>query len=333
MAIKTKVGIDLGTDSVLVYVDGKGVVLKEPSLVAYDRSLDLVRGIGEEALMLLGRGEANLIDLHPVKRGIIADYRMAEERVRYFVIKAIGRRSVIKPQVALSVPSGATQVEMRAALEAGYSVGARDVMLVEEPLAAALGAGIDAGRPTGSIVVDIGAGKTDVGVVSLGYPVIARRIRVAGDDFTQAIVDYMRTTHDVVISDSQAEEIKIRIGTVYPLASDLTMEITARSVQDGMPCDREISSEEIRKALAPLSAQIVEVVQSVLEQTPPELCADILNRGIILTGGGSQMRGMEKLLESKTRIRTMTASDPVSALAQGIGKVLQRGRSGYLLKS
>ncbi len=329
MAIE--VGIDLGTDSVLVFVKGKGVVLKEPSLVAYDRSLDMIRGIGEEALMLLARGEANLTDIHPIKRGIVADYRMAEEMVRYFVTKAIGRRSVLKPKVALSVPSGATQVEKSAALEAGYSVGARDVLLVEEPLAAALGAGIDAGRPTGSIVVDIGAGKTDVGVVSLGYPVIARRLRVAGDDFTKAIVDHLRKTQDVMISDNQAEEIKIQIGTVYPLASDLTMKITARNLQDGMPCEVEISSEQIREALSPLSSQVVQVVQSVLEQTPPELCADILSRGIILTGGGSRMRGMEKLIETKTKIRTMTAGDPVRALALGIGKVLQNGRSTYLL--
>lgn len=328
-----EVGIDLGTDSVLVYVKGKGVVLKEPSIVAYDRSLDMVRGIGEEALMLLARGDANLSDLHPIKRGIVADYRMAEEMVRYFVTKAVGHRSVLKPKVCLCVPSGATQVETSAALEAGYSVGARDVRLIEEPLAAALGAGIDAGRPTGSIVVDIGAGKTDIGVVSLGYPVITKALRLGGDDFTQAIVEYMRNQRDVMISDSQAEDIKIHVGTVYPLVSELTMPITARSLIDGMPVKFEVGSEEIREALEPLSKKIVDAIASVLERTPPELCADILARGIILTGGGSLMRGMEPLIESKTKIRTMTAGDPIRALALGMGKYLKSGRSTYLLQN
>ncbi len=325
------VGIDLGTDSVLVYVRNRGIVLKEPSLVAYDRSLEMIRGIGEEAYMLLTRGDANLVAIRPIRRGIIADYKMAEEMVRYFVTKAIGRRSILKPKICLSVPSGATQVETRAALEAGYSVGARDVELIEEPLAAAFGAGIDAGRPTGSVVVDIGAGKTDVGVVALGYPVIAKALRVAGDDFTEAIVDYVRRKYEVRISDQTAEEIKMQIGTVYPLVNDLTMTFTGRSLRTGMPEEIEISSEQTREALSESSRKIIDTVLSVLEQTPPELCADILQRGIILTGGGSRMRGMEQLIAAKTRIRTMTAGEPVRALALGIGKYLQNGRSGYLL--
>ncbi len=329
MAIE--VGLDIGTSSVLVYVAGRGIVLKEPSVIAYDRSLDMIRAIGEEAYMLLSRGDANLTAIRPVKRGIIADYRMVEEMVRYFVTKAIGRRSVLKPKVCLCVPSGATQVETKAALEAGYSVGARDVVLLEEPVAAALGAGIDAGKPIGSIVVDVGAGKTDVGVTSLGYPVVSRAVPAAGDDMTQAIALYIRKKHDIMISDSQAEEIKFGIGTVYPLASEMSMTVTGRNLKTGMPGEAEITSEEVRGALSDISAQIVDAVLSVLEQTPPELCADILSRGIILTGGGAKMRGLEPLISGKTKIRTMTAKDPVKALAIGMGRFLQNGRSSYLL--
>ncbi|MBR2752123.1 MAG: rod shape-determining protein [Lachnospiraceae bacterium] len=326
-----EVGLDLGTSSVLVFVKGRGIVLKEPALIAYDRSLDMIRAVGEEAYMMLSRGDANLTGIHPIRRGIIADYRMTEEMVRYFVSKAIGRRSVLKPKVCLSVPSEATQVEMKAVLEAGYSVGARDVLLVEEPVAAALGAGIDAGRPAGSVIVDIGAGKTDIGVISLGYPVVSRSEPIGGDDFTQVIVDYVRKNYEMMISESQAEEIKIRIGTLYPLVNDLVMEVTGRSSTTGMPVRAEISSEEIREALKPASAQIVEAIHAVLEKTPPELCADILARGIILTGGGARMRGLEPLINARTNIRTMTAKEPDRALALGIGKFLSGSRSSYLL--
>ena len=329
----TAVGIDLGTSSVLVYVTGKGIVLKEPSIVAYDRSLDMIRAVGEEAYMLLSRGDANLTPLRPLRRGIIADYKMTEEMVRYFISKAIGRRSVLKPKVCLTVPSGATQVESKAVLEAGYSVGARDVELVEETVAAAFGAGIDAGRPAGSVIVDIGAGKTDVGVISLGYPVVSQCAPVGGDDFTQAIVDHIRKKYEMVISDSQAEEIKIQIGTVYPLVNDFILPVTGRSTKTGMPVEVEVASEEVREALAPVSSQVVEAVLSVLEQTPPELCADILARGIILTGGGARMRGLEPLLAAKTKIRTMTAKEPERAPALGIGRFLQGGRSSYLLQA
>lgn len=326
----TAVGLDLGTSSVLVYVTGKGIVLKEPSVVAYDRSLDMIRAVGEEAYLLLSRGDANLTAMRPLRRGIIADYKMTEEMVRYFISKAIGRRSVLKPKVCLCVPSDATQVEVKAVLEAGYSVGARDVELVEETVAAAFGAGIDAGKPSGSVIVDVGAGKTDVGVISLGYPVVSHCAPIGGDDFTQTITDYIRKKHELMISDSQAEEIKIQVGTIYPLVNDLVMEVTGRSAKTGMPEMIEVSSEEIREALTPVSDQIVEAVLTVLEQTPPELCADILARGIILTGGGARMRGLEPLIAAKTKIRTMTAKDPERAPALGIGKFLQSGRSSYL---
>ena len=329
MAIE--VGVDLGTSSVLVYVAGRGIVLKEPSLIAYDRSLDMIRAVGEEAYMLLARGEANLAPLRPIRRGIIADYRMAEEMVRYFVTKAVGRRSVLKPKVCLCVPSGATQVEAKAVLEAGYSVGARDVTLLEEPVAAALGAGIDAGKPTGSVVVDVGAGKTDIGVVSLGYPVVSLAVPVAGNDFTQAIVDFVRQKHDMMISDVQAEEIKYQIGTVYPLVNEMSMLVSGRSAKTGMPIEVEITSEQIRGALKEVSELILNAVITVLEQTPPELCADILSRGIILTGGGARMRGLEPLISSRTKIHTMTAKEPVKAVAIGMGRFLQNGRSSYLL--
>ena len=314
------IGIDLGTASVLVYVKGKGVVLKEPSVVAYDRETNEVKAIGEEARLMLGRTPGNIIAVRPLRHGVITDYTITEKMIKYFILKALGRRTFKKPRICICVPSGVTEVEKKAVEEATFAAGAREVHLIEEPVAAAIGAGIDISKACGNMIVDVGGGTSDIAVISLGGTVVNTSIKIAGDDFDEAIVRYMRKKHNLLIGDRTAEEIKIKIGTTYPLAEIEKLEVKGRNLVTGLPKTVLVTSSETEEALKEISGQIVEAVISVLEQTPPELSADVLDRGILLTGGGSMLRGLEELIEEKTGIHTITAEDPLKVVAVGTGQ-------------
>ena len=313
------IGIDLGTASVLVYVKGKGVVLKEPSVVAYDRETNEVKAIGEEARLMLGRTPGNIIAVRPLRHGVISDYTITEKMIKYFILKALGRRTFKKPRICICVPSGVTEVEKKAVEEATFAAGAREVHLIEEPVAAAIGAGIDISKACGNMIVDVGGGTSDIAVISLGGTVVNTSIKIAGDDFDEAIVRYMRKKHNLLIGDRTAEEIKIKIGTTYPLAEIEKLEVKGRNLVTGLPKTVLVTSSETEEALKEISGQIVEAVISVLEQTPPELSADVLDRGILLTGGGSMLRGLEELIEEKTGIHTITAEDPLKVVEVGKG--------------
>ena len=314
------IGIDLGTASVLVYVKGKGVVLKEPSVVAYDRETNEVKAIGEEARLMLGRTPGNIIAVRPLRHGVISDYTITEKMIKYFILKALGRRTFKKPRICICVPSGVTEVEKKAVEEATFAAGAREVHLIEEPVAAAIGAGIDISKACGNMIVDVGGGTSDIAVISLGGTVVNTSIKIAGDDFDEAIVRYMRKKHNLLIGDRTAEEIKIKIGTTYPLAEIEKLDVKGRNLVTGLPKTVLVTSSETEEALKEISGQIVEAVISVLEQTPPELSADVLDRGILLTGGGSMLRGLEELIEEKTGIHTITAEDPLKVVAVGTGQ-------------
>ncbi len=314
------IGIDLGTASILVYVKGKGVVLKEPSVVAFDRVTNKIVAIGEEARLMIGRTPGNITAVRPLRQGVISDYTVTEKMVKYFVQKALGRRSYRKPRISVCIPSGATEVEKRAVEDATYAAGAREVTIIEEPIAAAIGAGIDIYKPCGNMIVDIGGGTADIAVISLGSSVVSTSIKIAGDDFDEAIVRYMRKKHNVLIGDRTAEDIKIKIGTCFPLAEPETMRVRGRNLVTGLPKEIEVSSEETEEALKEATMQIVEAVHSVLEKTPPELAADVSERGIVLTGGGALLRGLEQLLEDRVGINTRTADDPMQCVAIGTGK-------------
>ena len=315
------IGIDLGTASVLVYVRGKGVVLKEPSVVAFDRDTNVIKAIGEEARLMLGRTPGNIVAVRPLRQGVISDYTVTEKMIKYFVRKSLGKRTFKKPRI--SVPSGVTEVEKKAVEEATYAAGAREVHLIEEPVAAAIGAGIDIAKPCGNMIVDIGGGTADIAVISLGGTVVNTSIKVAGDDFDEAIVRYMRKKHNLLIGERTAEDIKIKIGTTYPLVEEETMEVRGRNLVTGLPKTVTVTSSETEEALREATGQIVEAVIAVLEQTPPELSADILDRGIVLTGGGSMLRGLEELIEERTGINTMTAEDPMKVVAIGTGQFVE----------
>lgn len=318
----TDIGIDLGTASVLVFIKGKGVVLKEPSVVAVDRDTEKIKAVGEEARLMIGRTPENIVAVRPLKQGVISDYSITEQMIRYFIQKAIGKRSFKKPRICVCVPSGATEVEIKAVQDAAFQAGAREVFIVEEPVAAAIGAGIDISKPCGNMIVDIGGGTTDVAVISLGGTVVSTSIKVAGDDFDDAIVRYMRKKHNLLIGDRTAEEIKIGIGTCFNKSDNKKMEVRGRNLVTGLPKTIEITSEETEEALKDVSASIVEAVHRVLEQTPPELAVDIAVRGIVLTGGGCLLHGLDQLIESKTGINTMTAEDPMTVVAIGTGQYL-----------
>ena len=318
MSMTKDIGIDLGTASVLVYVKGKGIVLNEPSVVAMDKTTGKLLKVGAEAQAMLGRTPGNIIAIRPLREGVISDYDMTERMLREFIHKVAGV-SFFKPRVIICVPSGITEVEERAVIDAGIQAGARKVYLIEEPVAAAIGAGIDILRPCGNMVVDIGGGTTDVAVLSLGDTVVSASVKVAGDNFDQAIMRYVRKQHNLFIGEMTAESIKIQIGMAYEKPDITTMEVKGRNVITGLPKVARLTSEEIRGALKECTAQIVETVHSVLEKTPPELAADVADRGIVLTGGGALLDGMDKLIEEKTGINTILAQDPMMAVAIGTG--------------
>ena len=319
----TDVGIDLGTASILVYIKGKGVVLKEPSVVAFDRDTNKIKAIGEEARLMLGRTPGNIVAVRPLRQGVISDFTVTEKMLEHFIRKAVGKKTFRKPKIAVCVPSGVTEVEKKAVEDATYQAGAREVFIIEEPIAAAIGAGIDISRPCGNMIVDIGGVTTDIAVISLGGTVVSTSIKIAGDDFDEAIVRFMRKKHNLLIGERTAEDIKIKVGSCYPRSEVDSIDVRGRNLVTGLPKTVTVTSEETEEALKETTSQIVEAVHSVLERTPPELTADIAERGIVLTGGGALLRGLEELLESKTGINTMTAEDPMKCVAIGTGKFVE----------
>ena len=316
----TDIGIDLGTASILVYIRGKGVVLKEPSVVAFDRDTNKIKAIGEDARLMLGRTPGNIVAVRPLRQGVISDYTVTEKMMKYFIQKALGRKTFRRPRIAVCVPSGVTEVEKKAVEDATYQAGAREVSIIEEPIAAAIGAGIDISRPCGNM---IGGGTSDIAVISLGGTVVSASIKIAGDDFDEAIVRYMRKKHNLLIGERTAEDIKIKIGSAYKRPEPDYMEVRGRNLVTGLPKTIKVSSEETEEALKESTMQIVEAIHGVLEKTPPELAADIADRGIVLTGGGSLLRGLEELIAEHTGINTMTAEDPMTAVAIGTGKYVE----------
>ena len=319
----TDIGIDLGTASVLIFIKGQGVVLTEPSVVAIDRNNNKVLVVGEEARRMLGRTPGNIVAIRPLKAGVISDYEITERMLKYFIQKAVGRRMRIRPRVAVCVPSGVTEVEKRAVEDATRQAGARFVEIIEEPIAAAIGAGIDISKACGSMLVDIGGGTTDIAVISLGGTVVSHSLKMGGDNFDEAIIRYMRKKHNLLIGERTAEELKIHIGTAYPRSEVVTMNVRGRNLVTGLPNTIEISSEEMQEALEECISNIIEAVHTVLEQTPPELSSDIADRGIVMTGGGSLLYGLDKLIEEHTGIHVIIAEDPISAVAIGTGQYVE----------
>ncbi|HIE09662.1 MAG TPA: rod shape-determining protein [Armatimonadetes bacterium] len=315
-------GIDLGTSTCLVYVKGRGIVLCEPSVVAMSRETNQVLAVGEEARMMLGRTPGNIVAIRPMRDGVIADYTITKAMLKHFIHRACGRR-IFKPQVVVCVPSGATSVERRAVVEAALEAGARRAFPIEEPMAAAIGAGLPIAGPQGNMVVDIGGGTTDIAIISLGGIVISDSVRVGGIRMDEAIMQYVRREHNLLIGERTAEEVKIRIGSAYPMEPEMQMEVKGRDLVTGLPRTIVVTSEEVRKALQEPVRAIVEKVKDVLEQTPPELAADIVERGIVLTGGGALLRGMDRLLQEETGIPVHVAEDPISCVAVGAGRALE----------
>ena len=315
------IGIDLGTASVLVHVKDKGIVLCEPSVVAIDNDTGKLYAVGEEAQKMLGRTPGNIVAVRPLRDGVISDYSTTEMMLKYFIRKVTKNR-LFKPKIMVCVPSGVTEVEERAVIDAATQAGGRHVYLIEEPIAAAIGAGIDISQACGSMVVDIGGGTSDIAVISLGGTVVSNSIKVAGDKFDEAIVKHIRKKYSTVIGDRTAEELKKQIGSVYKMDEEKTLEIRGRSLISGLPTTLVVSSEEIREALDEVATQIVDAVHYVLERTPPELVGDISENGIVMTGGGSMIYGLDKLLMEKTGIKVYLAEDPLCCVAKGTGASL-----------
>lgn len=320
--ISNDIGIDLGTSSILVYIKGRGVVLKEPSVVAVNRDTNTVLAYGEDARLMLGRTPENISAVRPLRQGVISDYTLTEKMLKYFIQKAVGKRTLRKPRISVCIPSGATEVEKKAVEDAAYHAGAREVTIIEEPVAAAIGAGIDISKPQGNMIIDIGGGTADIAVIALDGPVVSESIKVAGDDFDEAILRYMRKKHNLLIGERTAEDIKINIGCASKRPENVTMEVRGRNLVTALPKTVIVSSDEIMDALLEPAMMIVNAVHNVLERTPPELAADIYERGIVMTGGGSLLYGLDKLLQEKTGINCVLAEDPLTAVAIGTGKFI-----------
>ncbi|SHM67304.1 rod shape-determining protein MreB [Caldanaerovirga acetigignens] len=317
------IGIDLGTASVLIYVKGKGIVLREPSVVALDKNTGKVLAVGERARDMLGRTPGNIVAIRPMKGGVIADYTITEIMLKYF-LKQIVERKLFRPRVMVCVPAVITEVEKRAIIEACVAAGARQTFLIEEPVAAAIGAGLDISKPAGNMVVDIGGGTTDIAVLSLGGIVCGTSLKVAGDTFDEAIIKYVKKEFNLAIGERTAEEIKISIATVFPEEGfEQSLEIRGRSLVSGLPKTVTITSSQTCEALQEPVEKIIEAIFSVLEKTPPELAADLTERGMVLTGGGSLLRGLDKLIAQKTNIPVYVAEDAISCVALGAGKALE----------
>ena len=318
------IAVDLGTASVLVYVNKEGIVLNEPSVVAIDNNTNRVIAVGTEAREMLGRTPGNIVAIRPLRDGVIAEYDVTEKMLKYFISKASKKKSFVKPRVMVCIPSGVTSVEERAVKQASLAAGAKEAYLIEEPVAAALGAGIDISEPNGSMVVDIGGGTTDIAVMSLGGVVCSKSIRVGGDKFDDAIVRYIRRYHNLVIGERSAEEVKKEIGSAYPsLRAGETSELKGRDLISGLPKTVTISAEEVNEAIKEQIEDIIAAVKEVLEKTPPELASDIMNRGIVMTGGGSLLHGMDILVSERTGLPTYIPEDAISCVAIGTGLALQ----------
>ncbi len=316
------VGIDLGTASVLVYVDGKGIVLNEPSVVAVDKNTDCITRIGKDAQLMLGRNPNNIEVIRPLREGVINRYDVTEKMIEFFIRRACGN-AVMRPRVVICVPTGISEVEQKAVIDAGSQAGARKTYLVAEPVAAALGAGLDIFSPTGHMIVDIGGGTTDIAVISLGGIVVSKSLKIAGDKFDEAIMRYVRRKYNIAIGERTAEQIKIRIGAVYEHGTAKTMEVKGRCLIQGLPKVVELSSKEMLEAMMEPISAIFDAVCSVIEKTPPELVGDVLKNGIILTGGGSLLYGLDRLMADVIEIRTRVAKEPIKCVALGTGKILE----------
>ena len=323
-------GIDLGTANTLVYMQGKGIILREPSVIAVDVETGRTCAVGEEAKRMVGRTPGRIVARRPLKDGTIADYDTTLQMLAYFMHRVHRRRYMVYPRVVIGIPSGATEVERRAVVQAAKEAGAIDAYGVEESLAAAIGAGLPVNEPIGNMVVDIGGGSTEVAVIALGGIVVANTIRIAGDEIDEAIMNYVRHAYNLLIGERTAEEIKIRIGSAYKLPQELSMEVRGRDTITGLPKTIRISSEEIRHALSEPLSHIVNRVKTVLEQTPPELAAEVVTRGIVLTGGGALLRGLDRRLQLETGVPVRVADDPLSAVAIGTGMALDMLHVLYL---
>ncbi|MCW1914266.1 rod shape-determining protein [Luteolibacter sp. GHJ8] len=317
------IGIDLGTANTLVNVKDQGIVLREPSVVAVKAGTNEVLAVGDDAKRMLGRTPGNIVAIRPLKDGVIADFEVTEAMLRHFIRKANNNRRRNNPRVVIAVPSGITEVERRAVSESAEQAGAREVHIVEEPMAAAIGVGLPVMDASGNMIVDIGGGTTEVALISLGGIVFARSVRTAGDELDEAIVSYMKRAYNLMIGERTAEDIKIRLGSAAPLPKEITMDVKGRDLVAGLPKTITITSQEIREAMSDPLSTIVDAVRTTLERCPPELAADLVDRGIVLAGGGALLRGLDRLLREETGLPVHVAEDPLSAVAEGTGKMLQ----------
>lgn len=320
--LSNDLAIDLGTANILIYIKGKGIVCSEPSVVAINNDTKEVLAVGSEAKSMLGRTPANIVAIRPMKDGVIANFEVTEKMLRYFIQKVNKRRSIVRPRIVICVPSGVTQVEKRAVKDSAIQAGAREVYLIEEPMAAAIGSGLPIQEPCGNMIVDIGGGTTEVAVISLSGIVYANSVRVGGDEMDEAIVNYIKRKYNLLIGISTAEQIKIKIGSAFDLEENMNIEIKGRDLVNGIPKTIEVTDLEIREALEEAVSKIVEAVKVALEKTPPELAADIVDRGIVLTGGGALLKGIDKRLSAETGLPILISDDPLTAVALGAGKAL-----------
>jgi len=316
------IGIDLGTASTLVYVKGEGIVLCEPSVVAVERGTSNVLAVGEEAKRMLGRTPGNIVAIRPMKDGVITDFEITEAMLRHFINKVRKRRFQVRPRIVIAIPSGITEVEKRAVKESAERAGAKQVFLIEEPIAAAIGVGLPIQEPIGNMIIDIGGGTTELAVISLSGIVFSKSIRIGGDEMDDAIVEYLKKTYNLMVGERTSEEIKIKIGSAYPLEEEMSMEVKGRDLVAGLPKTVTVTSEEIREALQEPVRAIIEVTKISLERTPPELAADLIDHGIVMAGGGSLLKGLDKLISEETGLPVLVADDPLTAVANGTGKVL-----------
>ncbi len=320
--VSNDIGIDLGTANTLVFVKDHGIVLREPSVVAVKTGTNEVVAVGDDAKRMLGRTPGGITAIRPLKDGVIADFRVTEAMLRHFIRKVHNRRSMVRPRVVIAVPSGITEVEKRAVKESAEQAGAREVHLMEEPMAAAIGVGLPVQEAAGNMIVDIGGGTTEVAIISLSGIVYARSVRVAGDELDEAIINYMKRAYNLMIGERTAEEIKLRIGSAFPMGKEATMEVKGRDMVAGLPKTITITSQEVREAMLEPLNTIIDAVRTTLERCPPELSADLVDRGIMLAGGGALLRGLDKLLQEETALPVHVAEDPLSAVAEGTGRVL-----------
>ena len=322
-SLSRDMGIDLGTANTLVYVSGKGIVLQEPSVVAMDQDQKIPLAVGEDAKRMLGRTPGNVVALRPLRDGVIADFDTAELMLKHFIARVHEGKALVLPRVVIGIPSGVTGVERRAVMDAALQAGARSVYLIDEPVAAAIGAGLPVAEPTGNMIIDIGGGTTEVAVLSLQGTVLSESVRVAGDELSESITQYMKKVHNLVIGERTSEEIKITIGSAYPVDDEAAMEVRGLHLLSGLPRTVMVKSAEIRESMAEPLAVIIDAVKRTLERTPPELAADIIDRGIMLAGGGALLKGIDTLISHETGIVVHVAPDPLSCVVLGTGRVLE----------